>query len=217
MVWRRYTPPLRTTLRRRCSRSSSSTWSLCTAIGFARSMTTPPILRSIRFEPFLRPRAVSSPSVSISSKGAARVVFAPGLATGAAILRVFVRTPTAAPPTTRANRLTEYSPAPTSSDATRSSAASGMLSKAPLTSAATMYGGRVTGSGPATGLSSRVHVVVPPVLLSLLGDDRRLLRRAPPPDERSQPAVHVPVVTHVRAHHTRPRASFVPQHVEHAL
>ena len=116
-------------------------------------MTTPPILRSIRFEPFLRPR-VSTPSVSVSSKEAARVVFAPGLATGAAILRVFVRTPTAAPPTTRANRLTEYSPAPTSSDATRSSAASGMLSKAPLTSAATMYGGRVTGSGPATGLSS---------------------------------------------------------------
>ena len=130
-------------------------------------MTTPPILRSIRFEPFLRPRAVSS-SVSISSKGAARVVFAPGLATGAAILRVFVRTPTAAPPTTRANRLTEYSPAPTSSDATRSSAASGMLSKAPLTSAATMYGGRVTGSGPATGLSSASTSSFPPFFFRFL-------------------------------------------------
>ena len=169
MVWRRYTPPLRTTLRRRCSRSSSSTWSLCTAIGFARSMTTPPILRSIRFEPFLRPRVlISSVLISSSSKGAAWVVFAPGFATGAAILRVFVRTPTAAPPTTRANRLTEYSPAPTSSDATRSSAASGMLSKAPLTSAATMYGGRVTGSGPATGLSSASTSSLPPFFFRFL-------------------------------------------------
>ena len=71
-----------------------------------------------------------------------------------------------------------------------------------------------TGDGPII----TVHIIVPiSVLLSLLGDFRRLLRRAPPSDERSQPAVHVPVVTHVRAHHTRPSASLVPQHVEHAL
>ena len=115
-------------------------------------MTTPPTLRS-RLEPFL--------GFDLSFPGSSNVG-APGFATGVAILCVLVRTPTAAPPTTLASLHTEYSPLPTSSHATRSSAASGMLSNAPLTSAATMYGGRVTGSGPAIGASSPVRLARSP-------------------------------------------------------
>ena len=125
--WSRYTPPERTTFFLKCSCRSSSTCARCTRVGDARSTQTPPTEEGTR-----------SVGTSRVENDGARV----------ASRAVFARTPPA-PPVTRVTRRTSYAGASTNSAATRSNKSSGMLSNAPLTSAATMNGFSTTGSGPA--------------------------------------------------------------------
>ena len=217
-VWSRYTPPDRTTFRRRCSWRSSRICDLCTRNGDARSTTTPPTRRS---RTRLAPRALDSPtSGSRSGRGSSSGSFDAATRGDASRLR----------PNASAES------APRVRDARHLVLARGhelghhafQRAQRDAVERALDVGGddergrrRGRGDGRASSAAaSRIGFFLPDARPSSVVAPRASfasLRRAPSSDERPESSVRVAVVADVGAHHARLRARLVPEDVEHPL